>query len=237
MVLIDSAGEWRGVGRAAAEERQQPGGNRLEVGNLDYAVAMLRIEAAGIHDLPGAYRTCLLADDAGQDGSARYRDPDLLGHVYVGPYLARGKGTQLVVGDGAGAAGYLLSADDTLEFEAWAEVAWWPALRERYPISDDDSRDAELVRHIHRPPRTPAELVEAFPAHLHIDLQARARGTGLGRVLIERLLSDLREREVSGVHLGVDPDNANAIGFYEHLGFAALDREPGTLLMGRRLDR
>ncbi|MFV2061977.1 MAG: GNAT family N-acetyltransferase [Chloroflexota bacterium] len=198
---------------------------------------MLRIEAAGVHDLPGAYRTCLLTADAGQDASALHSDPDLLGHVYVGPYIARGTGTQLVVVDEAGAAGYLLSTDDTLEFDAWAEEAWWPPLRARYPILDDGSRGAELIRHVHEPPRTPAELVEAFPAHLHIDLQARARGTGLGRELVERLLSDLRGRGVAGVHLGVGADNANAIGFYEHLGFREVGREPGALLMGQRLGR
>ena len=196
---------------------------------------MLRIEAAGPHDLPGAYRTCLLAGDAGQDATALYRDPDLLGHVYVGPYIARGTGTQLVIVDEEGAAGYLLSADDTLRFEEWAEDVWWPPLRVRYPIRDDGSRDAELIRLIHEPERTQPEIAHAFPAHLHIDLQARARGTGLGRALIERLLSELRDREVAGVHLGVDTDNANAIGFYEHLGFREVDREPGGLLMGLRL--
>lgn len=198
---------------------------------------MLRIEAAGIQDLPGAYRTCLLTGDAGQDASALHVDPDLLGHVYVGPYIAQGTGTQLVVVDEAGVAGYLLSTDDTLAFEAWAESAWWPPLRVRCPLLDDGSRDAELIQHIHQPPPTPAELVGAFPAHLHLDLQERARGQGLGRALVERLMSDLRGRGVSGVHLLVDDANATAIGFYEHLGFREAGREPGTLLMGQRLGR
>jgi ribosomal protein S18 acetylase RimI-like enzyme len=70
---------------------------------------------------------------------------------------------------------------------------------------------------------------------LHIDLQERAQGTGLGRLLIERLLGELRERAVPGVHLGVDVTNANAIGFYRHLGFRELDAEPGALIMGLRL--
>lgn len=202
-----------------------------------YAGRVLRIETASIADLPGAYRTCLLAGAAGQDATARYRDPDLLGHIYVGPYIARGSGTQLVVVDEAGTAGYLLSTDDTLEFEVWAEADWWPALRERYPILDDGSRDAQLIREIHEPLRTATELAEEYPAHLHLDLEERARGKGLGRALIERLLSDLRDRGVVGVHLGVDEDNKNALGFYQHLGFRELGREPGGLLMGQRLSR
>ncbi len=196
---------------------------------------MLRIEPAGLHDLPGAYRTCLLTGDAGEDGTALHRDPDLLGHVYVGPYLAQRRGTQLIVIDEQGSAGYLLSTDDTLAFEAWAEREWWPPLRERYPVLEDGSRDAELIRLIHAPERTPAELAREFPAHLHIDLQRRARGTGLGRALVEQLLDDLRERTVAGVHLGVDTDNANAIGFYQHLGFRDVAAEVGGIIMGLRL--
>lgn len=196
---------------------------------------MFRIEPASLHDLPGAYRTCLLTGDAGQDASRLHRDPDLLGHVYVGPYLAQAGGTQLIVADEEGSAGYLLSADDTLAFEAWAELAWWPPLRARYPLRGDASPDAELVRLIHAPERTPEAVAREFPAHLHIDLQERARGVGLGRTLIERLLDDLRGRGIRGVHLGVAADNDNAIGFYEHLGFRQVETEPGGILMGRRL--
>ena len=199
-------------------------------------MGMLRIEPAGLHDLPGAYRTCLLTGDAGDDATALHRDPDLLGHVYVGPYLAHGRGTQLVVTDEAGSAGYLLSTDDTLAFEAWAEREWWPPLRARYPIRDDGSPDAELIRLIHTPERTPEALAREYPAHLHVDLEERARGTGLGRLLMERLLSDLRARGVIGVHLGVALSNTNAYGFYAHLGFRDLDAEPGAILMGLRLD-
>ena len=196
----------------------------------------LRIEVAGIYDLPGAYRTCLLTGDGGRDATLLHRDPDLPGHVYVGHYVTQGSGTQLVVVDEDGAIGYLVSTDDTVAFEAWAERVWWPPLRQRYPSLDDGSRDADLIRLIHQPTRTPAALAREFPAHLHIDLQQRARGGGLGRVLIERLLSGLRRRQVAGVHLGVDDANANAIGFYEHLGFREVSREPGGLLMGLRLD-
>jgi GNAT superfamily N-acetyltransferase len=197
---------------------------------------MPRIEPAGPHDLPGAYRVALLTGASdGTDASALYRDPDLLGHLYVGPYLARGEGTQLVVVDDEGVAGFLVSTDDTLAFETWAEEEWWPALRARYPPRAEDTPDAELVRLIHEPERTPADLARAYPAHLHIDLLPRVQGLGLGRALIERLADDLRGRGVPGLHLGVDEGNERGAGFYAHLGFDAVGREPGGVLMGRRL--
>lgn len=196
---------------------------------------VIRIEPARLHDLPGAYRVCLRTGDAGKDATGMLRDPDLLGHVYVGPYIARGAGTQLVAVDEQGVVGYLLSADDTRAFDAWADAEWWPALRARYAPLDDGSTDAELIRLIHAPEHTPEELLADYPAHLHIDLLEHTRGLGLGRRLIERLLADLSAREVVGVHFGVDDQNANGIAFYEHLGFREVAREPGGLIMAMGL--
>jgi len=198
---------------------------------------MLRIEPAGVADLAGAYRTCLLTGDAGADASSLHADPDLLGHVFVGPYLAQRSGTQLVVVDEAGVCGYLLSTDDTVAFEAWAEAEWWPPLRTRYPRDAAAASDAWLVDQFHVRRAADPAITGPYPAHLHIDLLERARSRGLGRVLIERLLSELRVRGVAGVHLGVDPANANAIGFYGHLGFRRLEARPDELVMGRRLER
>ena len=186
--------------------------------------------------MAGVYRACLRTGEAGEDATHLYRDPDLLGHVYAGPYVARGIGTQLIVVDEAGVAGYLLSADDTLDFEGWAESTWYPPLRARYPRLDDCSKDASMVDLIHAPERTPTELAATYPAHLHIDLMSQVRGLGLGRALIDQLLTELRDRGVPGVHLGVDIANHNGIGFYEHLGFREVGREPGGVLMGLRLD-
>lgn len=197
---------------------------------------MLRVRPATLHDLPGAYRVCLLTGDAGRDGTGVYRDPDLLGHVYVGAYIVGQPGTELVLVDEEGVAGYLLAADDTRAFEAWTDREWWPSLRDRYPLRVDDTPDAGLVRLIHDPERTPDAVVQEYPAHLHIDLAERARGQGMGRVLIERLLADLRARDVRGVHMGVAAANQNAIDFYGHLGFEVLDGDPSGVLMGMRLD-
>lgn len=193
---------------------------------------MLRIEPAGIADMAGVYRVCRLTADAGKDATSHYDDPDLPGHVWAGPYLARMRGTQLVAVDEAGVSGYMLSADDTLAFDAWAEEYWWPPLRTRYPRVDDETPAGHAIRAIHRPERRSSAIVEAYPAHFHIDLLARTRGSGMGRALVEHLLVDLREREVPGLHVGVDGRNANAIGFYEHLGFRILERESWGLTMG-----
>jgi ribosomal protein S18 acetylase RimI-like enzyme len=196
---------------------------------------MLIVRRATLHDLPGIYRVCLLTGDAGQDASTLFRNPDLLGHVYVGPYVVGQADLALVAADPGGVAGYCLAARDTGDFEAWAEASWWPRLRDQYPVPDDASPDAEIIRLIHAPPRAPQAVVAEYPAHLHIDLLARARGRGLGRELVERQLASLRGQGARGVHLDVATGNANAIAFYRHLGFAEVDRSESSILMGIRL--
>jgi ribosomal protein S18 acetylase RimI-like enzyme len=198
---------------------------------------MCRIRAARLQDLAGLYRVCLLTGDAGQDASGQFRNPDLLGHVFVGPYVVGQPDLALAVVDRDGVAGYCLAARDTLAFAAWAEADWWAPLREQYPpVIDDDSPDAEMIRLLHAPPRAPDAVVREYPAHLHIDLLSRARGHGHGRDLMERQLASLRRMGAGGVHLDVAAANTNAIAFYRHLGFAVLEEGQSSILMGLRLD-
>ena len=154
-------------------------------------------------DLPGAYRVCLLTGDAGRDGSALFRNPDLLGHVFVGPYIVGAPESALVVADSDGIAGYCLAVADTPDFEAWCEANWWPTLRDQYPLPADATPDGELVGLIHVPARAPEAVVRDYPAHLHIDLLERTRGLGLGRALVERQLAALRARGVPGLYLEI----------------------------------
>ena len=205
---------------------------------------MLRIEMAGLHDLPGAYRTCLLTGEAGGDASARYRDPDLLGHVYVGPYLTRGEGMQRVVVDDLGVAGYLLSADDTAAFEAWAEEHWWPPLRRRYPLSgdaqraapSDGSRDAELIRLIHAPERSPAGLVASLPGAPPHRPRASVPAASASAVCSSRASWLTCARAACRACTSASTiGNANAMAFYRHLGFRDVATEPGGVLMGLTL--
>src|SRR5213075_2470619 len=88
------------------EHDTEPGVGQLA---MTYAPEMPDIRHATVHDLPGVYRVCLLTGDAGKDATALARDPDLLGHVYVGPYVVGEPGLSLVVADDSGIAGYCLA--------------------------------------------------------------------------------------------------------------------------------
>jgi ribosomal protein S18 acetylase RimI-like enzyme len=68
----------------------------------------------------------------------------------------------------------------------------------------------------------PGDLSE-YPAHLQIDVKKGFRGEGVGRRLIEAYLGQLRELNVSGVHLGTTSHNQAACHLYEKAGFQLLD--------------
>jgi ribosomal protein S18 acetylase RimI-like enzyme len=184
-------------------------------------------------DEPALYEICLRTGDAGRDATGRYADPRLLGHLYVGPYLALAPEFAFVLDDAGTPVGYALGALDTDRFTAACEASWWPPLRRRYPDpADARTPDEQLAALIHHPPVWPSEITSRYPSHLHIDLLPAAQGQGHGRALMQRLLDALAAAGSTGVHLGVARANQNAIGFYRRLGFVELDSSPGDFTMG-----
>lgn len=62
------------------------------------------------------------------------------------------------------------------------------------------------------------DLFPRFPAHLHINCHPDSRGKGVGRLLIERFVVEMRAAGACGVHLVTQPfvDNRH---FYRKTGF------------------
>ena len=96
--------------------------------------AVTTMREGTLHDLPGVYRVCRLTGHAGRDATSRHADPDLLGHLWAGPYLAFPEAVTRVIHDDQGVAGYCLAVPDTAAFEHWLETVWLPPLRERLPL-------------------------------------------------------------------------------------------------------
>ena len=97
------------------------------------------IRSATPSDAPAMYEICLRTGDAGADATHLFADAQLLGDVYVGPYLACRPAFALVAedGPGTGVLGYVVGTPDTARFSAACEAGWWPGLRARHPIDRD----------------------------------------------------------------------------------------------------
>jgi GNAT superfamily N-acetyltransferase len=180
-------------------------------------------------DEPGAYYVCLKTGDYGKDGETFYReDPDALGRIFVGPYLAFEPGLSLILQDSEGICGYALGAFDSRKFFDRYENEWRPGLCARFPQPTGDPEGWTRVQTVydwyHHPDYFTPEPYNAYPSHLHIDLLPRAQGRGYGRKMFEQVIRILRAQGAPGAHLGVSILNTPALGFYERLGFNELER-------------
>ncbi len=195
-------------------------------------------------DQPGAYHVCLKTGNFGKDGEPFYReDPDALGRLFVGPYLAYEPDLSHILEDDQGICGYALGALDSKTFFARYEKEWRPDLCARFPMPTGDpnqwTRSQMVHSWYHSPDYTMPEPYAEYPSHLHIDLLERAQGRGYGRRMIDMVMAALRQRGSPGAHLGVSMMNDPAFGFYQRLGFKELLRvgegQDGCVYMGKKL--
>ncbi|WP_374347074.1 GNAT family N-acetyltransferase [Chitinimonas sp.] len=192
------------------------------------------VRPARASDRDALYAICRATGNAGEDASAAGRDPDLLGHLYAGPYLALAPQWAWVAEDSLGVCAYALAVPDTASFYAAMAQSWLPPLRARYGDQAHPD-DAALLAQLHAKPQCDPRLGE-WPAHLHVDLLPRAQGQGLGGVLMRTLLDALGAAGVRGVHLGVDPRNERALAWYPRFGFTPMWRDQGCVWMVRSLE-
>ncbi|HQS16468.1 GNAT family N-acetyltransferase [Reyranella sp.] len=202
----------------------------------------LQIRPFNEGDLDACYAISLATGHAGGDASHLYRDPKMMGQIYIAPYALLEPSLTLILEDRDGVAGFVAGAVDTAAWEDRLERDWWPSLRQQYadPVGvppDKQTADQRRAAMIHHPPATPAEIAERYPAHLHMNLLPRLQRRGAGSLLLETWLAAARTRGARSFHVGVNRTNVGALRFWEAGGFTALifDRatESRTCWMGR----
>jgi GNAT superfamily N-acetyltransferase len=215
-------------------------------------------------DLRAVYDVCVRTADAGGDARGKYRSDDLMPDLFAGPYVFLEPDFAFVLDDGLGdegqgAVGYVLGTPDTAAFARAYRERWIPRLAGRYPAPPDNpvrpdnpvppgnagppeppaSPDDEMIALHYRPERLLWPGLDAYPAHLHIDLLPPFQGAGWGRALMETFYAAAARAGAPGVHLTVLAANTRAIGFYRHLGLSRLDPaepgEPHVVYLGREL--
>src|SRR5215211_9139680 len=148
-------------------------------------------------DESSAYFVCLKTGNQGEDGELFYReDPEALGRIFVGPYLRFEPDLALILEDGEGVCGYALAARDSRRFYDRYEREWRPGLCAQYarPTTPPASWSrVEAIHHLyHNPDYYCPEPYDNYPAHLHIDLIARAQRQGHGRRMMLELINRLQ---------------------------------------------
>jgi ribosomal protein S18 acetylase RimI-like enzyme len=175
---------------------------------------------------------CLRTADRGHDASGHYSDPRLPGLVWALPYVRLCPDNAFVLTRGDEVMGYCVATPDTEAYEERLETEWWARLRvELAGVSPQSADDNQVLAYISAAVRTPKNLTDAYPAHLHINVLPEMQKGGHGSALLRHQLEALAHAGVPGVHLGVDPRNHGVTKFYSKFGFVELFRNP-SIVMG-----
>jgi len=198
------------------------------------------IRPATLGDEARLYEICVLTGDSGKDATGIFQQPNLLGDIWVGPYLHLSPAHCFVVDDKDEVLGYCIATLDSTSFETVAASLWWPAKQAMYTkpdiaLKDSWSRDERLTHLIHNPLLSPTEFLEEFPSHAHINLVAEMQGKGWGRKLMEAMENSLREAGSPGVHLILSSKNLNALAFYQAIGYHVIFEREGEIGVAKKL--
>lgn len=183
-------------------------------------------------DLVALRRVCVLTGRAGGDATGQWSSDDLLPDVFLEPYVTLEPSTAWVVEQDARPVGYLVAALDTTAFAADWRSHWSPVFAARHARIADDPREQWLRDSGYDPDWMLGPQVEAYPAHLHIDLLPAAQGSGWGRGLMRELGRAAVAAGVPGIHLGMARENRAALAFYQRLGFHELPAAGDALMLG-----
>ena len=188
---------------------------------------MLKFRLFRPADLEALYSISLVTGHKGGDASNLYQDGRLIGLIYSAPYALLEPQLTLVAEDEDGVAGFAVGTLDTMRWHEKLEKQWWPKLRRTYsdPSSIPSlkwSADQRRAFAIHHPEPPPEQVVNGYPAHMHLNLHPRIQGQGAGTKLFSKWLALTLPEDKKAIHVGVNNENSRAVQFWLKQGFSQL---------------
>ncbi|KAH0612416.1 uncharacterized protein H6S33_010468 [Morchella sextelata] len=167
---------------------------------------------------------------------------ELVPYLYAIPYLLLSPTYAHVLDSGAGTVvGYIIGTPNTRAFVRRYRDTYLPRTTLPPPTSDPPSKLRRSLEESYARPEgmIREDVVDEFPAHLHVDILESHQSQGWGTVLMERFLGELKGggEAVKGVHLAMGKENVRAGRFYGRCGFVARgDLGDGATWMARGMD-
>ena len=195
------------------------------------------LRTANIADLPELRRICLETGDSGKDATHLHKLPELVGDIYVAPYVIHEPEFAYVLLAENKVVGYLLGALDTQSFEKILVDTYWPVAKAKYQQINFEitPSDQALLSELDKQGFSDEQLIKKYPSHLHIDIVESHQSAGYGKSMISYLLNELKQANSSGVHLHMSASNDRARVFYKKFGFIEVVENANECIMGLAL--
>ena len=192
------------------------------------------LRTAKVTDLPDLLRVCLETGDSGKDATHLHKLPELVGDIYVAPYVMHEPDFAYALLSDKRVVGYLLGVLDTRAFENILVNYYWPLTKAKYQQfkTEITDSDRELLKDLDKQGFSDESLIAKYPSHLHIDIVEAHQGAGYGKSMIAFLLDELKAAGSTGVHLHMSASNDRARGFYKKFGFVELIEDANECIMG-----
>ena len=192
------------------------------------------LRTAKVTDLPDLLRVCLETGDSGKDATHLHKLPELVGDIYVAPYVIHEPDLAYALLSDKRVVGYLLGVLDTRAFESLLVDKYWPLAKAKYQHfkTEITDSDRELLKDLDKQGFSDESLTAKYPSHLHIDIVEAHQGAGYGKSMIAFLLEELKAAGSAGVHLHMSASNDRARGFYKKFGFVEVSEDANECIMG-----
>nr|CAG4638272.1 EOG090X01OH [Cyclestheria hislopi] len=155
--------------------------------------------------------------------------PDLVGDVYVGPFVTLSPELGFVVEDDSSVVGFVVAAANAGEILKRIRVAWLPEMEAKYPnlmLTSSQTEDRmpaclkELAMTFHRLTiDLPETLLSYHPSQLKMGLLDSVIDNSVPKRLMTCIVAALRAHGSSGCYVEVTPIDALSMDFYSRLGF------------------
>ncbi|MHC1590997.1 MAG: GNAT family N-acetyltransferase [Candidatus Helarchaeales archaeon] len=203
---------------------------------------MVRIRRARKEDIPGIVHVCYKTGYMGEDATPYFEDEKLFGYFFSQYYPENEPQHSFVAEDDGEIVGYILSSPDTRNQQKrfLAKMGLRIAFRLflitsiRYPKTFFTFLKGIVIMLKYLglpggPKNIPhEEILEKYPAHLHINLLEPYQRKGIGGKLIDNLEAHLRRLGVKGIHLETSEQNKKAVPFYKKKGFKIVRIDRGN---------
>ncbi|MEG1963943.1 MAG: GNAT family N-acetyltransferase [Clostridia bacterium] len=137
----------------------------------------------------------------------------LLYALYCDYYLLEESNTFVAVDENDVAVGYVMCALDYKKYISVFKQKYLPIIKKNSLMQYFGCR-ANFKRLV--------ALGAQYPSHLHIDILPNFQRIGVGHLLVDALISHLRQTESAGVHLCVGNSNEKGVNFYKKYGFTKI---------------